>query len=70
MPMSETQNGHIPDNNLELYALDQLAESKAALLEEHLLVCEECQERLAGWDRYVSAIRSTLQRKQDCADRS
>jgi hypothetical protein len=27
--------------------------SDAAPVEEHLLVCEECRARLAGWDAYV-----------------
>ena len=36
---------HICDDDLEAYALDRLAD--AAPIEEHLLVCEECRERLA-----------------------
>ena len=39
---------HITDHDLEMYALDRLADD--ALVEEHLLACEECRARLAGWD--------------------
>jgi hypothetical protein len=47
---------YITDEDLELYALDRLGD--AAPVEEHLLVCEECRERLAGWDAYVRAART------------
>jgi hypothetical protein len=32
----------------------------AAPVEMHLLVCEECRERLAAWDQYVGAMRAVL----------
>jgi site-specific recombinase XerD len=38
---------HITDDDLELYVMDRLAESDAAPVEEHLLVCGECRARLA-----------------------
>ena len=43
----------IAENDLDAYALDRLAEPDAAPVEEHLLVCEERRERLAGWDEHV-----------------
>jgi anti-sigma factor RsiW len=49
---------HISDENLELLALDRLPDAAAAPAEEHLLVCAECRERLAGWDEYVRAMRA------------
>jgi predicted anti-sigma-YlaC factor YlaD len=52
---------HISDDNLELCALDRPVEADAALVEEHLLVCEKCRERLAGWDEYVRAMRAAGQ---------
>ena len=56
-----TQMGpHPTDDDLELYALDRLAEAAAAPVEEHLLVCAPCRERLAGWDEYVSAMRTAM----------
>jgi predicted anti-sigma-YlaC factor YlaD len=42
--------GQIAEDDLEADALDRLAEPDAAPLEEHLLVCEDCRERLAGRD--------------------
>ena len=47
---------HIDDGDLDLYALDRLADT--APVEEHLLVCEDCRARLAEWDAYVRAIRA------------
>lgn len=51
---------HISDDDLELLALDRLPESAAAPIEEHLLVCTQCRERLVGWDEYVGAMRAAL----------
>ncbi|MGD0774161.1 MAG: hypothetical protein ABSC05_15195 [Candidatus Solibacter sp.] len=36
----------------------------AALLEEHLLTCEDCQERLRETDEYVLAMRSASQQRR------
>ncbi len=54
---------HIPEDDLELYALDRLADDKAAPVEEHLLVCEQCRERLSGLDEYVKAMRAALSKE-------
>ena len=51
---------HIGDDDIELYALDRLAETDAAPVEEHLLLCGECRERLVAWDDYVAAILGAL----------
>ena len=34
------------------------SEEECAPLEEHLLSCEACRERLERWDRYVQAMRT------------
>lgn len=39
---------HGTDEQLELYALGRLPESDLPLLEEHLIVCATCQEKLDG----------------------
>lgn len=49
---------HIDDDALEAYSLGRLADADAAPVEEHLLVCAECRDRLAEWDEYVRAMRS------------
>jgi anti-sigma factor RsiW len=51
---------HITDEDLELYALDRLAEAAAAPVEEHLLVCAECRDRLVEWDEYIRAMRAAM----------
>ena len=38
-------------------ALDRLSDERAAPVQEHLLVCDECRGRLAAWDAYVGAMR-------------
>jgi len=48
---------HTADDDLELYALARLPESSAVGLEEHLLVCAQCRDRLVVWDEYVAAMR-------------
>jgi hypothetical protein len=38
--------GHVSDEALEEYSLDRLPESSLATVEEHLLVCGPCRDRL------------------------
>ena len=38
---------HIDDDDLERYVPDQLSEDQAAPIDEHLLACQQCQDRLA-----------------------
>ncbi|HEY3443640.1 MAG TPA: zf-HC2 domain-containing protein [Paludibaculum sp.] len=49
---------HIPDEALEQYAMGKLPESEVASLEEHLLICLDCQYRLDAMDEYVAAMRA------------
>ena len=49
---------HISDEALEQYAMHTLSEPGCATVEEHLLVCPECQDQLHTLDRYVSAMRA------------
>ena len=53
---------HIDDDDLERYVLDQLSEAEAAPIDEHLLVCQECQDRLAQVNQRVQAMRASLRR--------
>lgn len=48
---------HASDEALERYATHSLAEPELAQIEEHLLVCSQCQEKLEKIDAYVSAMR-------------
>ncbi len=53
---------HWDETQLEQYALRKLPEPEVEALEEHLLVCEVCQQNLARTDEYVSAMRSVSAR--------
>jgi hypothetical protein len=53
---------HISDEALEQYAMQTLPESACGTLEEHLLVCSECQGRLDQTERYIRAMRSSAMR--------
>jgi anti-sigma factor RsiW len=48
---------HIADDDLEAYSLGRLSAAASAPVEEHLLGCARCQDRLARWDEYIGAMR-------------
>jgi anti-sigma factor RsiW len=54
----ESQDTHMDEETLELYALGRLNEDDAAPLEEHLLICHSCQDRLADIDEYIRTVRA------------
>ena len=49
---------HATEEGLERYSMGALPETEAEVLEEHLLVCVACQDRLTEADRYVRAVRA------------
>jgi anti-sigma factor RsiW len=49
---------HIPTESLERYAIGNLPATKCASLEEHLLTCDRCRDRLEDWDEFVATMRS------------
>ena len=52
---------HISDDNLERYALGEVEEEEEpATLEEHLLWCQGCLERVQETENYVNTIRVAL----------
>jgi hypothetical protein len=48
---------HPDDEALESHVLGQARGAKLARIEEHLLVCAECQERLADLEVFTGAMR-------------
>ncbi|MBZ5595113.1 MAG: hypothetical protein LAP39_22950 [Acidobacteriia bacterium] len=48
---------HISHEALEQYATHMVQEPALAEIEEHLLVCSQCQQELEEIDTYVSAMR-------------
>lgn len=51
-------NSHLEEDALELYALQRISEDELPAFEEHLLICHECQDRLAETDEYIAAMRA------------
>ena len=55
---SSASQNHIDDNRLDAYALGHLDNQEhIATVEQHLLVCEYCQERLEQIDLLRNALR-------------
>jgi anti-sigma factor RsiW len=52
---------HIPEELLEEYATGNLSESDKAEVEEHLIACEFCQNRLGIEDEnFVATLREKV----------
>jgi uncharacterized CHY-type Zn-finger protein len=49
---------HAAEDDLESYAMRTLSASEVESLEEHLLLCAECRDRLTAADEYVAAMKS------------
>jgi hypothetical protein len=55
--MQFADNRHASDEALERYSMSCMAGPELAEFEEHLLVCETCQDRLAREDRIRQQVR-------------
>jgi hypothetical protein len=55
--MAETWKAHPEDEMLELYALGRLDEPELGVVEEHILICAACQERLDEATEYAGLMR-------------
>jgi hypothetical protein len=53
---------HINEEEIERYSMGAMPEAAIAPFEEHLLICESCQLRLAQADVYVPAMRQASAR--------
>jgi anti-sigma factor RsiW len=49
---------HIAEDTLERYVMARLSEAELVPVEEHLLICQDCRERVAWLDDFVGAVRS------------
>jgi hypothetical protein len=47
---------HVSDDTLERYAMQTLPESESGPLEEHILICPDCRERLQAEIDFVTAM--------------
>ncbi|MBZ5620902.1 MAG: hypothetical protein LAQ69_19555 [Acidobacteriia bacterium] len=50
-------NRHLDEDEIERYSLGTTADEDFARLDEHLLICESCQDRVTESDRYVSTMQ-------------
>jgi hypothetical protein len=55
--MQRGPDSHASDDTLERYADCSLPESDTAAIEEHLLVCAGCRDKLGELDSYVNAMK-------------
>src|SRR5690242_9702612 len=62
--MAMANQVHASDDDLELYSLGRLDEPELGKVEEHLLICAECQARLERQDEFTNAARSALEHLQ------
>jgi anti-sigma factor RsiW len=60
-PIRDSFRDHISDDLLEACAVGRLAEADRAYVEEHLLVCEQCRERLVAMESFVSELKTALE---------
>jgi anti-sigma factor RsiW len=60
--MPEGRLIHPDDEVVEAYAMGRLEEPVLSEYEEHLLICDRCQERLQQIDEYVDAMRRATRR--------
>jgi hypothetical protein len=51
---------HCDEQVLEEYCLGLLGEQRTSVVEEHLLVCEECQEALAAQTEFLQCLKAAL----------
>ena len=53
---------HESDERLELYALDRLSDSDVIRIEEHLLICDSCRDRLDDAANFAVPLRDELRK--------
>ena len=53
---------HLDDSQIEAYCLGKVSEPELTELEEHLLTCETCQQRVTEGDGYVQSMRTASSR--------
>jgi hypothetical protein len=51
---------HFPDDHLERYATEKISSPDCGPLEEHLLLCEDCQTRLLKIEEFILVTRAAL----------
>jgi hypothetical protein len=57
LDLTRNSLSHPSEEVLDDYVLNRLPEALAAPVEEHLLICLDCQDAVAETDRFVSAMK-------------
>lgn len=56
---------HIHDDDLDSYVMHRLFPIDKRRIEEHLLLCGECQQRLAAIELLIEALRAGRDRRKN-----
>lgn len=65
--VTSSRDLHIGTEDLELYAMGRISEDRCSALEEHLLLCDHCQNRLEEFDQFLKAFRHAAARAPEVA---
>jgi hypothetical protein len=57
----------VHDETIEKYAMGRISQQSLARFEEHLLLCESCQNQVTLTDAYLQAMRSALHETATCS---
>lgn len=66
--MSDRGELHPDEDTLEAYAMGKLGETESQRVEEHLLLCADCGDRLAELDAFLATLREVAQEPEDQGD--
>lgn len=58
--VTDPRKAHPEEETLELYALGRLDEPELGEVEEHILICSPCQERLDEATEYIGLMRTAV----------
>jgi hypothetical protein len=57
-------NHHLDEEEIEKYSLGDITEEESSRFEEHLLICESCQDRVTESDSYVGAMQDAARSRR------
>lgn len=60
--MAVLEDGHLTEDAIEQYSMAKLEGAELEEVEEHLLLCAECQDRVAEADQFIHAFRAASAR--------
>jgi len=63
--MALSDNGHLDDIQIESYSMGTVPAEAVDSIDEHLLICEYCRDRVARSDEYVRSMQTAAARIRD-----